>query len=73
MLTYSPLGNGFLTGKYRREHSGHMQPVESTRAGSVRQRYDREEAWRAHAKVEQIAQESGSTPTAISLAWLLTQ
>lgn len=70
VLPYSPLANGFLTGKYSR---GHMQATESARAGSVRQRYDREEAWRALAAVEQIAKETGSTPTTIALAWLLAQ
>ncbi len=70
VLPYSPLANGFLTGKYRR---GQMQSVEGARVGSVRQRYDREEAWRLLAAAEQIAQESGSTPAAISLAWLLAQ
>ena len=70
VLPYSPLANGFLTGKYSR---GHMQATESARAGSVRQRYDREEAWRALAAVEQIAKETGSTPTTITLAWLLAQ
>jgi aryl-alcohol dehydrogenase-like predicted oxidoreductase len=67
---YSPLANGFLTGKYQR---GQMQAIEGARVGSVRQRYDREEAWRVLAAVEQTAQESGSTPTAIALAWLLAQ
>ncbi|HEV2581889.1 MAG TPA: aldo/keto reductase [Ktedonobacteraceae bacterium] len=70
VLPYSPLANGFLTGKYRR---GQVQDTESARAGSVRQRYDREEAWQALAAVEQIAQESSSTPAAIALAWLLAQ
>jgi aryl-alcohol dehydrogenase-like predicted oxidoreductase len=70
VLPYSPLANGFLTGKYQR---GQMQPVEGARAGSVQRRYDREEAWRALAAVEQIAHECGSTPTAIALAWLLAQ
>lgn len=70
VLPYSPLANGFLTGKHSR---GQVQAVESARAGSVRQRYDREEAWRALAAVEQIAQESGSMPTALALAWLLAQ
>ncbi len=70
VLPYSPLANGFLTGKYSR---GQVQSVESARAGSVGQRYDREEAWRVLAAIEQIAQESGSTPAAISLAWLLAQ
>ena len=70
VLPYSPLANGFLTGKYRR---GQVQATESARAGSVGQRYDREEAWRALAAVVQIAQESGSTSAAIALAWLLAQ
>lgn len=70
VVPYSPLANGFLTGRYQ---PGQMQAVEGARAGSVRQRYDREEAWQALAAVEQIAQESGSTPTAISLAWLLAK
>jgi aryl-alcohol dehydrogenase-like predicted oxidoreductase len=70
VVLYSPLANGYLTGKYQR---GQIQAVESAKAGSVRQRYDREEAWRVLAAVEQIAQESGSTPAAISLAWLLAQ
>ena len=70
VLPYSPLANGFLTGKYRR---GQMQTAEGARAGSVQRRYDREEAWRALTVLEQIAQECGSTPSAISLAWLLVQ
>ncbi len=70
VMPYSPLANGFLTGKYRR---GQMQTVEGTRAGSVQRRYDREEAWRALEAVEQIAQECGSTPSAVALAWLLAQ
>lgn len=70
VMPYSPLASGFLTGKYRR---GQMQAPESARAGSVRQRYDREEAWRTLAVVEQIAKARGSTPTAIALAWLLAQ
>ena len=70
VIPYSPLANGFLTGRYQ---PGQMQAVEGARAGSVRQRYNREEAWRVLAAVEQIAQESSSTPTAIALAWLLAQ
>ena len=69
-MPYSPLANGFLTGKYRR---GQMQNTGSARVGSVQRRYDREEAWRALTAVEQIAQECGSTPSAVALAWLLAQ
>ena len=50
-----------------------MQPGKGARAESVQRRYDREEAWRLLAAIEQIAQESGSTPAAISLAWLLAR
>jgi len=57
VLPYSPLADGFLTGKYQR---GQVQAVEGARVGSVRQRYDREEAWRVLAAVEQIAQESAA-------------
>jgi aryl-alcohol dehydrogenase-like predicted oxidoreductase len=70
VLPYSPLANGFLTGKYQR---GQVQAVGGARAGSVQRRYDREEAWRALSSVEQIAQECGTTPWTISLAWLLAQ
>lgn len=70
VMPYNPLANGFLTGKYR---GGQMQATESARAGSVRSRYDQEEDWRALATVEQMAQESGSTPSVVVLAWLLAQ
>jgi aryl-alcohol dehydrogenase-like predicted oxidoreductase len=70
VMPYSPLANGFLTGKYQR---GQVQAVGGARAGSVQRRYDREEAWRALSAVEQIAHENGSTPAAIGIAWLLAQ
>ena len=70
VIPYSPLANGFLTGKYQREQ---MQAAESARAGSVQRRYDREEAWRALSVVEQIAEVCGCTSAAIALAWLLAQ
>jgi len=50
-----------------------MQATQSARAGAVHQRYDREEAWHVLEVVEQIAHESGSTPAAAALAWLLAQ
>ncbi|HZS76039.1 MAG TPA: aldo/keto reductase [Ktedonobacteraceae bacterium] len=65
---YSSLANGFLTGKYRRG-----EQVQSPRASSVMKRYNREEAWRTIETVQRIAQEIGSTPQAVSLAWLMAQ
>ncbi len=74
VIPYSPLANGFLTGRYRRGQRGQQRKTsESARSGSVRQRYDRIEAWRTLEVVEQLAQESSSTPSAIALAWLLAQ
>ncbi len=65
---YSPLANGFLTGKYSRNDT-----PESARAGSVLKRYNRDAAWNTLEVVQRIAKEVGSTPSAVSLAWLLEQ
>jgi len=65
---YSPLANGFLTGKYRRNET-----PESARAGSVIKRYNNDTSWKIIEAVQRIAKEIGSTPSAVSLAWLLAQ
>jgi aryl-alcohol dehydrogenase-like predicted oxidoreductase len=65
---YSPLANGFLTGKYSR-----YDTPESARAGSVLKRYNHDTAWNTLEVVQRIAKEVGSTPSAVSLAWLLAQ
>ncbi len=65
---YSPLANGFLTGKYSRN-----EIPESARAGSVLKRYNTDTAWNTLKAVQHIAKETGSTPSAVSLAWLLAQ
>ncbi len=65
---YSPLANGFLTGKYVRN-----KITESERAGSVSKRYNNDTAWNTLEVVQGIAREIDSTPSAISLAWLLSQ
>lgn len=65
---YSPLANGFLTGKYTRNET-----TESARAGSVLKRYNHNAAWQTLEVVKGIANEIGSTPSAVSLAWLLAQ
>ena len=68
VIPYSPLANGFLTGKY---HQGEMQ--NSARAGSVQKRYFTDAGWRVIDAVRQVANEINSTPTAVALAWLLAQ
>jgi aryl-alcohol dehydrogenase-like predicted oxidoreductase len=65
---YSPLANGFLTGKYVRN-----KIPESARAESVLKRYNTESAWSTLEVVQRIAREVGSTPSAVSSAWLLAQ
>jgi len=65
---YSPLANGFLTGKYSRNET-----PESARSGSVLKRYNNDTAWKTVEAVQRIAKEISSTPSAVSLAWLLAQ
>ncbi len=70
VLPYSPLGAGFLTGKYRR---GVSLP-RSGRARDVQTRYlDSDRAWDALASATEIAREQGKTVAQVALAWILTQ
>jgi len=68
VIPYSPLAGGFLTGKYTRDSA-----ADSARAESIKRRYFNEAGWRVLDAVKAVAAELGSTPTAISLAWLLAQ
>ena len=63
-ISYYGLARGFLSGKY--------QPgvtVDSMRAGGAAE-YQNERGWEVLSTVEKIAQELGTNPSAISLAWL---
>jgi aryl-alcohol dehydrogenase-like predicted oxidoreductase len=69
ILPWSPLGGGFLSGKYQRDEV----PAVGTRLHKMRERfarYDNERGWRILDTVKGIAQELGTTPAAVSLAWL---
>ena len=68
VIPYSPLAGGFLTGKYRPD-----RPAESPRAAGVRKRYFNERGWRVLEAVLDVARETGGTPAAVALAWLLAQ
>ena len=68
VIPYSPLAGGFLTGKYSRESE-----TVSARAEGIKRRYFNERGWRILDAVMAVAKESSSTPTAVSLAWLLAQ
>jgi aryl-alcohol dehydrogenase-like predicted oxidoreductase len=68
VIPYSPLGGGFLTGKYKQAGS----QVDSQRAKSV-QRYFSQHNWTLIEKMERIGQEHGNkTISQVALAWLLS-
>jgi len=70
ILPWSPLAGGFLSGKYQR-----AAPVPAgTRLGEKKERFarfDNERSWRVLDAVKAVAAELSSTPSAVSLAWLL--
>jgi len=70
VLPWSPLGAGFLTGKYRKD-----APVPAgARLEQWKERFsgfDKERNWRTLDAVFAVAKELDTTPAAVSLAWLL--
>jgi aryl-alcohol dehydrogenase-like predicted oxidoreductase len=68
VIPYSPLAAGFLTGKYSKDEQN-----DSQRASGIKRRYFNDAGWRALDEVRAVAAESGATPTAVALAWLLAQ
>ncbi|MCB2222830.1 MAG: aldo/keto reductase [Actinobacteria bacterium] len=78
MVPWSPLGGGFLSGKYR---SGD-RPTDPAAGRLATQPDDDEEAWDRRdternwailAEVERVAAEVEATPSQVALAWLLTK
>jgi aryl-alcohol dehydrogenase-like predicted oxidoreductase len=72
LLPWSPLGGGFLSGKYR---AGEVAPAGS-RLEKFKERYGRhanERGWRTLSEVEAVAREAGATPSQVALAWLLAR
>jgi aryl-alcohol dehydrogenase-like predicted oxidoreductase len=69
VIPYSPLGGGFLTGKYRREAA----VPESARASGIQKRYFNERGWAIIDALEQVSQGRGTSVTQIALAWLLNR
>jgi aryl-alcohol dehydrogenase-like predicted oxidoreductase len=67
VIPYSPLGRGFLTGKYRRG-----QPLpESKRRGSV-EKLLTDKNFDLLEKLEELGRARGKTPGQMALGWLLT-
>ena len=68
IIPYSPLGRGFLTGKYRRN----QPPPDSKRFSSV-QKVLTDKNFDLLDKIEEIARNRNKTAAQISLAWILTK
>jgi aryl-alcohol dehydrogenase-like predicted oxidoreductase len=72
LLPWSPLAGGFLSGKFERG-----KPADATaRLGAKPERlarYDTERNWKVLDAVRAVASEVSSTPSAVSLAWLLAK
>jgi aryl-alcohol dehydrogenase-like predicted oxidoreductase len=73
MLPWSPLGGGWLSGKYKREE----RPAGATRLGEDPDRgmeaYDRrgtDRTWRVIDAVQKVAEERGVSMAEIALAWV---
>lgn len=67
VIPYSPLGGGFLTGKYRPD-----EPLpDSQRAPSVKDRYMNARGFAALDALEQVSREHGVTIAQTAIAWTL--
>jgi aryl-alcohol dehydrogenase-like predicted oxidoreductase len=77
LLPWSPLGGGWLSGKYRRD----VPPAGATRLGedpergmeAWQARNDDPRTWRIIEAVQGIASAHGASASQVSLAWLLAQ
>lgn len=65
MVTWSPLGGGMLTGKYRRGESGRAEAM----GGKVFQQGNNEQRTRILDAVLAIAAEHGASPDQVAIAW----
>jgi aryl-alcohol dehydrogenase-like predicted oxidoreductase len=76
VIPWSPLGGGFLSGKYQR---GREMPKDARIAGAqphwpeAMERQGTERAWRTLEAVQQIAAQRGKTTAQVALAWVLAQ
>ena len=68
VIGYSPLANGFLSGKYRSEGD-----LAQSKRGSDVKKYLNERGFGIVAAVAEIATRMQATPAQIALAWLLTR
>lgn len=72
ILPWSPLGGGFLSGKYQRDSA----PPPGSRLEKMKERFarhDNDKGWRILGTVVAVANELNTTPSAVALAWLNAQ
>jgi aryl-alcohol dehydrogenase-like predicted oxidoreductase len=72
VLPWSPLAAGFLSGKYAKN----QPPPPGVRLEKWKERfadYDTDRGWRTLDAVNALARDKGTTPAAVSLAWLLAK
>ncbi|MBI2373626.1 MAG: aldo/keto reductase [Deltaproteobacteria bacterium] len=72
IIPWSPLAGGFLTGKASRGSA----PSTQDRLGKFADRFERldtDKNWKVLEAVREIARRRGTTPSAVSLAWLLSR
>jgi aryl-alcohol dehydrogenase-like predicted oxidoreductase len=72
ILPWSPLAGGFLSGKYERN----APPPKGVRLEKWKDRfaaYDSDRGWKTIDAVKAVAKEKETTPSAVSLAWLLAK
>jgi len=67
---FSPLGGGWLTGKYRRGETAPPGSRMTMRPEPYLHRLDDDSVWRGLDGLAAAAEERGTTPAALALAWL---
>jgi aryl-alcohol dehydrogenase-like predicted oxidoreductase len=68
VISYSPLGAGFLTGRYQKDHL-----PDSKRASTTKQRYFKERNFRILEELKEVSLAHDMTMAQIALAWVLTR
>ena len=71
VCSYSPLAEGFLTGKYTRDADGNTIKPDSSR-GAMFESYGQfpERWWRVLSEVEKVAEETGATAAQVAIRWV---
>ena len=68
---YSPLAEGFLTGKYTRDADGNTIKPDGSR-GAMSENYGQfpERWWHVLGEVQRVAEEVGATPAQVAIRWV---